>query len=1258
MTETSEADQYIGPYLLGEPLGEGGMGIVYRAVQTQTSRKVALKTVRLGDPSRVFGLRREIRALTSLRHPGIVRFVDEGMHAGLPWYAMELLHGATLDIFFGDRQSTAETRDAFPSETVPINRELVAELLQEDSAAEVSEWWTRSLADLSAESLESPTDPPASLEPDVSQSEDDEVAGAASESTRGGAPRPPAAGGRLQEVVDVMHALCLTLAYIHGEGVVHRDLKPENILGRANGQPVIMDFGLFSQVRAKTGRETLDLAGRIVGTAAYMSPEQVSGAPLDPRADLYGLGCIFYELVTGLRPFRGTVGQILAQQLDKEPMPPSYLVEIPAVVEELILAMLLKDPKDRPAYAEDVAATLRELGAADIPSYHKPAPRPYLYRAEARGRDNQLFALRRVLARAGDGEGRVVLVHGESGIGKTRLLRELGEEAGRAGYRVLVGECSHLPGGLLEPLRRPLRGIAERCLTRRSEATERFLAEHGPALAAIEPAFLTASAASKDQTRAEPSQLRDPSEVRLFAALRAALLAAGSGRTTLLVLDDLQWADEGTLQFLAYLAAPERLRGCRLLVAGAYRTDELPDGLFGASAVTDAELVPLHRLSAKAVRRMVGDMLAVPKPPSAFLAFILRQSEGNPYFISEYLRLALEEEVLVRDDRGRWRVSPEGATDATQARFLALRFPPTLHQLMVRRLERLEADAVTVLEITALAGREVPIAVLADASGLDDLAFLTALEQLYKRHLLEDGELGRTRFTHGAMRDVALNRAPSDQQTSWHEAIALAIEHRAGQELDAETLGGVAVHWEKAGCLPQARFYYAAAARRARDRYALDEAGRLFGACLALAEQPTPATIDVRLEMARTALLPAGNLRAAQASLELSLSEAHHLNDDVRSTVSLCWLARALEEMGHIEKARTGAEQALAAALSQQQLGTAGHATETLCRVHRASGDLDRAIFCGERAISLFEEAKKNHEVCSARVDLGEVYLHRGAYQQALAQLDAARAHACLSGSWRAEAQALAASALLSYRRGRLAESDQAVSRGLALATEVGDRRTEAELLWIAACLRRIEGDTDKARGLLDRSVRLFRFAADRRGLGRAQLVVADLAHERGDFAICDHALAEAGESLDDTGDLALNAIFLCQRAMIARRLGRPRAEIKRTIQRSVDLARRAGDPVFLARSLCESGHLEILRNQPAAELLAEAQALAAALRFEPGDPNDTMAAINRLVRAEQALHDGRGDRLFRGEARDTLAPALLRKILPGAPPTAPPVPA
>jgi hypothetical protein len=344
----------------------------------------------------------------------------------------------------------------------------------------------------------------------------------------------------------------------NGHGLVHRDLKPENIFLCSDGTPILVDFGIAGGFSGAAGREALEAGGQAAESRAYMAPEQIRGGFVDARADLYALGCIAYELLTGQPPFPGQGLDVLYQHLHERPAPPSRHADgVPTELDALVLRLLEKRPADRLGYAEDVDAALAALGVEGAPP-EAPA-RPYLYRPELAGRAGVMEALGAALDGAARGRGGVIHLWGESGAGKTRVALELSAEAARRGFTVVTGAAVEVGAVPLHPLRPLLLAVADACREGGAAATDRLLGPRGPVHAGLEPGLRELPGQA---SRPEPSPLPPPAaRARLLAALRDTLRAFASERPVLLLLDDLHWADELSLELLRDL--PEALGRAR-----------------------------------------------------------------------------------------------------------------------------------------------------------------------------------------------------------------------------------------------------------------------------------------------------------------------------------------------------------------------------------------------------------------------------------------------------------------------------------------------------------------------------------------------------------------------------------------------------------------------------------------------------------------------------------------------------------------------
>jgi len=235
--------------------------------------------------------------------------------------------------------------------------------------------------------------------------------------------RPP---DRFARVERILRGLCEALAYIHSQGLIHRDLKPGNVLVTQDGDARLTDFGV---VKAPGGQFTtqLTMVGRLVGTAAFMAPEQITGAPVDGRADLYSLGAVLYMMLTGERPIvADSIAGYLSRHLTEDPSPPSELdPRVPPRLERIALRLLRKDPAQRfPSARQVIAALDADEGGPERPVH---------------GRDAELERLLGRLTELRGGRGGVLLLTGPFGVGRSTLLRCLSERAREAGHGLSLG---------------------------------------------------------------------------------------------------------------------------------------------------------------------------------------------------------------------------------------------------------------------------------------------------------------------------------------------------------------------------------------------------------------------------------------------------------------------------------------------------------------------------------------------------------------------------------------------------------------------------------------------------------------------------------------------------------------------------------------------------------------------------------------------------------------------------------------------------
>jgi serine/threonine protein kinase/tetratricopeptide (TPR) repeat protein len=977
---STTAPTRLGPYRIVGRIGEGGMGVVYRAEHVDTGEPVAVKTARSPYASQMSGLRCEIHALTRIRHPGIVRIIAEGAEQGLPWYAMELLEGKTLEDYL--RQVwTAVPMGAH----VTIGR---AETLPGDTPPPIPAGPRTPLPPAPALPPAAAGLPPPPANPFSSPSESRPPPGSGLRAAPVGSgplrmptvpasapnsPRRLAGAGRLEDVLKVFKRLCAPLSFLHASGIVHRDLKPANVFLKGDGTPVLMDFGLVVRAESVTGRERIEVAGDVLGTAAYMSPEQVKGQLVDPRTDLYALGCMLYEAVTGRVPFPGNnLSEVMWMHLQREAEPPSLLAEgVPAQLDQLITRLLAKDPQQRLGHADDVAQAIDLLlddgGATPVPDRRGG----YLYRPRMAGRDELMGRLRQRIELLRQGQGGQLLLGGESGVGKTTLASAAAHHARQKRVPIITGECLQLgaapdgsgdvQGAPLHPFKGFFDAVADRCREQGEELTERWLGARGRVLAAVAPVLAGLPGQEK---HAEPPEVpAQAARARLVEALRDTLAAVAGERGLMLVLDDLQWADELTISTLAALDA-DWLAGRRLMVLGTYRSEEMNDALRELLKTPGVEDLPVGRLDRATVGTIVADMLAMREPPPALVGLLATRSDGNPFFVAEYLRTAVAEGLLFRA-YGSWQ-----AAGSADGHFEALDLPDSLRDLVARRLGGLSAGARGLAEAAAVLGREMDgdLAVLVVGAAQDDA--LTALKELLAKQVLVEVRSGRFRFIHDKLREITYDRIDAARRRELHR--------RAGESLEARQAGGsvplafheLAHHFAEAGepaDLSKAMGYLELAGEQARKNFTNREAVRLYTDLLGietrLPERVPPLSRARWHRLLADAYLGLGKTVESQTHLLEAVKLLGHPMPEGKVRLPLGLVGQALTQLGHRLRPMSGE----ADAVRREHLLEAARAYDLLMPVsYYVTGDIRRILYATLANVNLAERAGPSPELALA----------------------------------------------------------------------------------------------------------------------------------------------------------------------------------------------------------------------------------------------------------------------------------------------------
>lgn len=814
-----------GKYIVTRSLGRGGMAEVYQAHDPVLERQVAIKVILphlAVDEVFVARFRREAKLIATLRHPHIVQIFDFDVLNAQPFMVMEYLAGETLKA----RLAVLRTRGA----QMPLN-----------------------------------------------------------------------------ESVRLLDALASALDYAHARGAVHRDIKPANILFSDQNELVLTDFGI-----AKLLDQTVQhsMTGGIVGTPAYMSPEQAAGKTVDARSDLYALGVVAYELVTGRVPFHGDSPTAVLMQhlLESPPAPRVFNPNLPAAVEHVILQALDKAPAARFASAGAFAQALRAAlhgkvvvdvspadmtvveptPAAPVPAVQPPSTQPHQQPSSSStaeqalvrtattpvfvAREQELVQLQTFLDRALAGQGQVCFVTGEAGAGKTALVTEFTRRAQQAqpALVVVVGNCN-TQSGVGDPylpfreLLTRLIGLAESGWAEEATVQKKSgqpvrvrsllgqaLAEHGadlidifvpggPLLAqlgdqsAVRSKWMDQLAMLVQRKAQAAGQESSVEQRHILEQYTNVLIALAVQQPLLLIIDDLQWIDNASVDLLFHLS--RRIGESRILLVGTYRPDEVALGRSGEAhplAKVLAELkryfgaieVTLHEEDEAARRRFV-DALLDQEPNRLRLDFrqaLFHHTGGHALFTVELLRNLRERGDLTQDETATWVAAPTLDWEL---------LPPRVEGVIEERIGRLATALREALTIASIEGEDFTAEVVARVQDVDVRGLVRQLSrELAQQHRLV-GAIGQQRvgqqrlslfrFQHNLFQKYLYNNLNPVERAYFHADVGIVLEELYGDNADAIAVQ-LAWHFSEADIPEKAQHYLAIAGEQASRRYANAEA--------------------------------------------------------------------------------------------------------------------------------------------------------------------------------------------------------------------------------------------------------------------------------------------------------------------------------------------------------------------------------------------------------------------------------------------------
>jgi len=444
-------------------------------------------------------------------------------------------------------------------------------------------------------------------------------------------------------------------------------------------------------------------------------------------------------------------------------------------------------------------------------------------------RTEEMNLLKEAVYRAVHGEGGLVFVHGEAGIGKTRLLRELGAYAQSRGVQVLYGRCPALfrmdgvPPYIL--WKEVIKDYLETCT---SEQLYRVIGFYPAEVAKLVPELSQKLRVIPQSFSISPEQEQN----RLFEAVSQFITNISQETPLLVVLDDLQWTDPSSLLLLHYLA-----RGAQkasLLLLGAYRSTDIDDKhpLTTVLAELNRERLPqeiqLKRMSFSDVSEMIKNILEQEDVPEEFCKLVYDKTRGNPFFAEEVVKSLKEEEVIYLKE-GRW----------TFKEVSAIEFPKSVRNIVKARFSRLDDECQSVLTLASFVGNDFTLEAMSMLTGIEEDKLLEIMDRLIKtgfvKHTVIRGQ-GICSFADIIMRDVVYEEVGPFKRKKLHGVVGKILEKVHADKVD-EHLGELALHFLESGDKDKALDYFLKAGEKAAGIYANTEAASYFQSALRLLDE-------------------------------------------------------------------------------------------------------------------------------------------------------------------------------------------------------------------------------------------------------------------------------------------------------------------------------------------------------------------------------------------------------------------------------------